>query len=395
MIAQDMLELGSHRSCIRELFDYGLARAREIGAENVFDYSLGNPSVPAPEAVNDAIRTTLATQSSLAVHGYTPALGAAEARAAIAEDLNRRFGANLRAENFLLTCGAAPALCAVLRALAVEGSEFLLLAPYFPEYAVFVAAAGGRSVIVPADETSFHLALDAIEMRLSPHTQALIVNSPNNPSGVIYTREELTALAALLRRKSAEYGHPIYLLSDEPYRELVYDGAEIPFLPSLYEHTVLCYSFSKSLSLPGERIGYLCVPDAAAESEALLLAAAGAARAAGHVCAPSLMQRVVALCAAERPDLRPYAQNRDTLYHALTEMGFRCVLPDGAFYMLLAAPDGDGDALSLRARAHDLLIVPARDFGVPAFCRLSICVSGETVRRSLPAFRALRAEYPL
>ena len=393
MVVQSMLELGSKRSCIRELFDYGLRKAREVGAENVYDYSLGNPSVPAPEAVKESILDILEKQSSVAVHGYTSAVGAPDARVAVAEDLNRRYDAKIRPENLFFTCGAAPALVSVLRALAVEQSEFLLLAPFFPEYTVFVSACGGKPVIVPADTRSFRLDIAAIEERLTPHTQAIIVNSPNNPSGVIYSRAELEELAQLLRRKSEEFAHPIYLIADEPYRELVYDGAEVPFIPNLYADTIVCYSYSKSLSLPGERIGYVCVPDAAADSQELYFAIAGAARACGHVCAPSLMQKVVALCAELRPDIEVYDRNRQTLYHALTEYGFRCVKPGGAFYMLVEAPDGDSAAMSERAKEKNLLIVPGADFGIPGFCRLSTCVSPDMILRSLPAFKALMEEY--
>ena len=393
MIVQTMREFGSHRSCIRDLFDYGLSKAREIGAENVYDYSLGNPSVPAPTAVKDAILATLESHSSVAIHGYTPASGAPDARLAVAEDLCRRYDAKIRPENLFFTCGAAPALVSALHALAVEQSEFLLLAPFFPEYAVFVTAAGGKPVIVPADTETFSLDIAAIERHLTAHTQAVIVNSPNNPSGVIYSAAELEALAALLCRKSAEYAHPIYIIADEPYRELTYDGVEVPFLPHIYADTIICYSYSKSLSLPGERIGYVCVPDTATDSEELYFAIAGAARACGHVCAPSLMQRVIALCAEVRPDIATYDQNRQTLYHALTEYGFRCIKPHGAFYMLVEAPDGDAAAMSERAKKLNLLIVPGADFGVPSFCRLSTCVSPDMILRSLPAFRALMETY--
>ena len=393
MIVKSMLELGSNRSRIRELYDYGLRKAREIGAENIYDYSLGNPTTPAPAEVKAAILEILERESSTAIHSYTPAMGMVDTRSAVAEDLNRRFDASIRPENLFFTCGAAPALVSVLQALAVEQSEFLLLAPYFSEYTVFVAAAGGKPVIVPADTEAFSLHISAIEERLSVHTQAIIVNSPNNPSGVIYTREELQELSALLLRKSEEFGHPIYLIADEPYRELVYDGAEVPFIPNLYPHTIVCYSYSKSLSLPGERIGYVCVPDAAADSEELYAAIAGAARACGHICAPSLMQKVIAHCTEVRPDIEVYDENRKTLYAVLTEYGFRCVKPHGAFFMLVEAPDGDSVTMSERAKERNLLIAPGDDFGVPAFCRISTCVCPDMIRRSLPAFRALMEEY--
>ncbi|MBR2481758.1 MAG: pyridoxal phosphate-dependent aminotransferase [Oscillospiraceae bacterium] len=393
MFVQSMMELGSKRSCIRELFDYGMRKAKEIGADNVYDYSIGNPSVPAPAAVKEAILEIMEKQSSVAVHGYTAAIGTPDVRVTVADDLNARYHAGIRHENLFFTCGAAPALVAILRALAVENSEFVILAPYFPEYTVFINCTGGKPVIVPANTETFEIDVNAIEKALTSRTQAIIINSPNNPSGMIYTREELTALSNLLRRKSEEYGHPIYIIADEPYRELVYDGAEVPFIPNLYENTIVCYSYSKSLSLPGERIGYVCVPDAATDSQELYFAIAGAARACGHVCAPSLMQKVIQLCATVRPDVEIYDRNRQTLYQALTEYGYRCVKPNGAFYMLVEAPDGNGNAFSDRAKEKNILIAPGDGFGIPSFCRLSTCVSPDMIERSLPAFKALMDEY--
>ena len=393
MLVQSMVELGSKRSCIRELFDYGLRKAREIGPENVYDYSIGNPSVPAPGAVKEAVLEIMEKQSSTAVHGYTPAVGTLDVRTTVANDLNKRYGTAIRPENLFFTCGAAPALVAILRALAVPESEFVILAPYFPEYTVFIGCAGGKCVIVPADTKTFQIDVSAIEKSLTAHTQAIIINSPNNPSGVIYTREELKALAEMLERKEKEYGHPIYIIADEPYRELVYDDAEVPFIPTIYHNTIVCYSYSKSLSLPGERIGYVCVPDSCTDSQELYFAIAGAARSCGHVCAPSLMQKVIGLCAEVRPDVEIYDQNRKTLYETLTGYGFRCVKPHGAFYMLIEAPDGDGNALSDRAKEKNLLIAPGDGFGIPSFCRLSTCVSPEMIQRSLPAFKALMDEY--
>ena len=393
MLVQSMLELGSKRSCIRELFDYGLRKAREIGPENVYDYSIGNPSVPAPEAVKEAIMEIMTHENSTAVHGYTAAVGTVDVRKTVADDLNARYGTAIRPENMFFTCGAAPALVAILRALAIENSEFVIMAPYFPEYTVFINCAGGKPIIVPADTETFAINVEAIEKSITAHTQAIIVNSPNNPSGVIYTREELTALAEVLERKSREYGHPIYLIADEPYRELVYDNAEVPFLPTIYRNTIVCYSYSKSLSLPGERIGYVCVPDQVEDSQDVYYAIAGAARACGHVCAPSLMQKVINLCAEVRPDVEIYDQNRKTLYEALTAMGFRCIKPNGAFYMLIEAPKGTGNEMSDRAKELNILMAPGDGFGIPSFCRLSTCVSPDMIQRSLPAFKALMDSY--
>ena len=391
MINQNAYALGANRSCIRELFEYGRARSAIVGADHVYDYSLGNPSIPAPAGVNDAIREILRDTDSLLVHGYTSATGDFEARKAISDDLNRRYNADSAPEDFFLGCGAAPELAAVFRALAVPGGELLTIAPYFPEYKPFAEEAGLTFRVVPPDVPGFQIRLDAVEAMLTEHTQAVLINSPNNPSGVVYTRQTLTALADLLRRKSAEFGHPIYLVSDEPYRELAY-GVEVPFVPGIYPDTVVCYSYSKSLSLPGERIGYVYVPKAAADSRALFAAVAGAARAGGHVCAPSLMQKVIARCARLRPDLAAYDRNRKALYEGLTALGYETAKPDGAFYLFVKAPGGDANAFSEKAKQHDLLLVPGDGFGCPGYFRLCYCVSYEMIQNSLPVFRELMEE---
>ena len=384
--------LGANRSCIRDLFEYGRARAAVVGPENVFDFSLGNPSIPAPPQVNEAVREILADTNPLLVHGYTSAVGDLEARAAISRDLNARFGADTAPEDFFLGCGAAPELTAVFRALAVPGGELLVQAPYFPEYLPFAREAGLIFRPIPADVPDFQIRLDALEAMLSPAAQAVLVNSPNNPSGVVYTRQTLIALGKLLERKSREYGHPIYIISDEPYRELTY-GAEVPFLPLIYPNTVVCYSYSKSLSLPGERIGYVYVPRQAEDHRELYAAIAGAARSMGHVCAPSLWQKVVARCVGLRPDLDAYDRNRRKLYEGLTEMGYETARPDGAFYLFVKAPGGDAAAFSELAKKHDLLVVPGDGFGCPGYFRLCYAVSYDTICRSLPVFRAVLEEF--
>ena len=391
MINENCYKLGAEPSVIRSLFAYGLQQAALVGPDKVYDYSLGNPSIPAPAAVNASIMDIISSMDSIQVHGYTMAAGLTDARKAVAEDLERRFGLPVKAEELFFTCGAAPALISVIKALAVgEGSEIMLLAPFFPEYVPFVEQNGAKVVIVPTDTSSFQIALDKLEALLSPRTQAIIVNSPNNPSGVVYSRESLEALAALLERKGAEYGHPIYIIADEPYRELVYDGVEVPFIPCIYKNTVVCYSYSKSLSLPGERIGYVYVPGFARDSRELYTAISGAARIMGHVCPPSLMQLVIGRCAAERPDLAAYDENRRLLYGSLTTMGYECVKPQGAFYLLVKAPGGDSMAFSEKAKLQqNLLLVPADGFGCPGYLRLSYCVAKDMIERSLPAFRAL------
>ena len=389
MINQTAYNLGANRSVIRDLFEYGRSRAAIVGEENIFDYSLGNPSIPSPVQVNDTIRAVLSDTDSLAVHGYTSAVGDFATRKAIADDLNARYDAGAAAEDFFIGCGAAPELVAVLNALAVPGGEVLALAPYFPEYKPFSQCAGLTFKVVPPDVPGFQIDFDALESLLTPATQAIIVNSPNNPSGVVYSEETLKKLGALLTRKSEEYGHPIYIISDEPYRELTYGGIKTPWVPHFYPNTVVCYSYSKSLSLPGERIGYVYVPKRAADAKELYAAVAGAARAGGHVCAPSLWQKVIARCVALRPDLEAYDRNRKALYDALTEYGYEMAKPDGAFYLFIKAPGGDAVAFSEKAKQKDLLVVPGDGFGCPGYFRICYCVSYDMIRRSLPIFQSL------
>ncbi len=392
MINEKAYQLGANRSCIRELFEYGRARAQVVGAENVYDYSLGNPSVPAPKEVNEAVVKVLEEMDSLAVHGYTSAVGDEKTRRAIAEDLNARYGTDIAPKELFVCNGAAPELVAVMRALAVEGAEILAIAPYFPEYKPFVEGVGATFKVVPPDIPNFQISLSAVENMLTEKTVAVILNSPNNPSGVVYTEETLRALGSLLKKKSDEFGHPIYIVSDEPYRELTYGGVTAPFVPSIYDHTVVCYSYSKSLSLPGERIGYIYVPRQAADSEKLYWAIAGAARQAGHVCAPSLWQKVIANCAHLRPDLESYDRKRRLLYDSLTAMGYEMAKPDGAFYLFVKAPGGDAKAFSEKAKALDLLLVPGDDFGCQGYFRICYCVDEDMIRRSLPAFEKLIKE---
>ena len=395
MVNQEYYTLGTAPSVIRQLFAYGLEQAAKVGADKVYDYSLGNPSIPAPKKVNESIKKIVDETDSIKLHGYSMAPGFEEARAAVAKDLAARFGLDVKASELFFTCGAAPALISIIKALIVDSdTEIMAIAPFFPEYRPFVNANGGKLVVVPADTKAFQIHLDEVEKRITKHTQAIIVNSPNNPSGVVYTEETLKGLASLLERKSAEYGHPIYIIADEPYRELVYGGVKVPFIPCLYKNTIVCYSYSKSLSLPGERIGYVYVPGFADDSHDVYAAIAGAARIMGHVCPPTLMQKVIEYCAEERPDLVAYDENRNLLYNSLTEMGYECAKPDGAFYLFVKAPNGDANAFSEKAKlGHNLLVVPADGFGCPGFFRLSYCVSNDMIRRSLPAFKAMIESY--
>ena len=384
--------LGSVRSYIREVFEYGRQQAKIVGEENVFDYSLGNPSIPAPEKVNETIINVLNTESSIKVHGYTSGPGDDSIREAVAKNLTERFGKVIRPANLFFTCGAAPALMTALTALACEDSEVIAIAPFFPEYKPFIESSGNKFVMVPADTTSFQIDMAALESLVNEHTQAIIVNSPNNPSGVVFSQETLEKVGSILGAAAEKYGHPIYIIADEPYRELVYDGVEVPFIPNVYKDTIVCYSWSKSLSLPGERIGYVLVPDDATDSAELFAAVAGAARMLGHVCAPSLIQRAVAACCDIMPDLEAYDVNRNLLYNGLTEIGYECAKPQGAFYLFVKAPGGDAMAFAEKAKKKNLLIVPSDSFGVPGYFRLSYCVSKEMIERSLPAFKEVFAE---
>ena len=393
MYNQTAFALGSNRSCIRELFEYGRRRAAVVGDENIFDYSLGNPSIPAPREVEETIKAILADTDPVQIHGYTSAVGDLQTRKAIAEDLNCRYQAGVKPENLFIGCGAAPELVAVFRALAVPGAEILAIAPYFPEYKPFVEGAGATFKVVAPDVPDFQVNLSEVEKNLTENTVAIIVNSPNNPSGTVYTAQTLTALAEILKRKSAQFGHPIYIVADEPYRELTYGGVETPFIPCIYPDTIVCYSYSKALSLPGERIGYIYVPENATDSSALYAAVAGAARACGHVCAPSMWQKVIARCTHLRPDLQAYDRNRQALYDGLTAAGYETARPDGAFYLFVKAPGGDAKAFSERAKEKDLLVVPGDDFGCPGYFRLCYCVSHDKILRSLPIFAALMEEY--
>lgn len=392
MVSERMLGLGTARSVIRELFEYGRQRIAEVGAENVFDFSLGNPSVPAPGAVNELAIRLLQEQPEL-IHCYTSAQGDSAVRQRFADSLNRRFGTDYTASQLYVTVGAAAALCCVFNGLTCPGDEFITFAPYFPEYKVFVEGAGAKLLVVPPEIEAFQIDFDAFEQMVSEHTKGVIVNSPNNPSGVVYSRATLKRLAEILERKSAQYGHPIYLISDEPYREIVFDGVTVPWIPQLYRDTIVCYSFSKSLSLPGERLGYVLVPGDVTDSAQVYAAVAGAGRSLGYVNAPSLFQQVTSMCCDMTADLQVYARNCKLLVSALREMGYHVVQPDGAFYLFPRSLEPDDLAFSERAKQFDLLLVPGSGFGASGHVRLAYCVQTEMIERSLPRFKALADSY--
>lgn len=394
MVSEKMAGLGKVRSVIREIFEYSKVRGAEIGPENVFDFSIGNPNVPAPAAVNDTIKELADCGNDYWLHGYTSAQGDAETRQAIAENLNERFGTKFHKDNFYITCGAAASLKICITALFTPGDEFITFTPFFPEYRVFVETAGAVLNAVESDPATFQIDFEKLTAAINENTKAIIVNSPNNPSGVVIKEEGVIKLAALLKEKSEEYGHPIYLIADEPYRELVYDDTvTVPYLTKYYDNTLVCYSYSKSLSLPGERIGYILVPDEMADFGDVYAAVCGAGRALGYVCAPSMMQHVIAKCTGMVSDLSIYKTNRDLLYNSLTEYGFTCVYPDGAFYLFVKAMEEDATAFYEKAKKHELLLVPADSFGTPGYVRIAYCVQTEMIQKALPAFKALAEEY--
>lgn len=391
---KEAYELGSKRSAIRELFEYGKQRAAIVGAENVYDFSLGNPTVPAPDCVDETIRQLTEELDCMKLHGYTSAQGDMETRAAIAEFLNKTHGTNFAADDFYITMGAAASLSIAFRALTVsKADEFIAIAPFFPEYKVFVEAAGASLQVVPADTENFQIDFEKLEALVNANTKGVIINSPNNPSGAVYSAETVQKLADLLREKEAEYGHPIFIIADEPYREIAYDGVEVPFVTKYYANTLICYSYSKSLSLPGERIGYILVPQESYENKALYAAVAGAGRALGYVCAPSMMQKVITRCQGETGDVELYKKNRDVLYEGLTNIGYTCFKPQGAFYMFVKALEEDANAFCERAKAEDLLIVAGDGFGCPGYVRISYCVDEDMIKRSFGAFERLYQSY--
>lgn len=395
MVNEKMLGLGNVRSAIRELAAYAVVRAGEIGAENVFDYSLGNPSVPAPKEVNETIKELIDTIDSTELHGYTAAQGDIQTRTKIAENIKKRFGVEIGANDLYMTCGAAASLSCCLSALGCDGDEFIVFAPFFPEYRVFIEQAGGKVVVVPPTEPDFQIDMDVLRASVNERTKAVLYNSPNNPSGVVYSEKTLTAVSDLLRERSSEYGHPIYLIADEPYRELVYGDIDVPYVMNYYDNSLVCYSYSKSLSLPGERIGYVAVNPKCEERADVYAAVCGAGRALGYVCAPSTMQRVATVCDGLTSDVSVYEKNRNLLYNGLTELGYTCVQPGGAFYLFVKTPEPDAAAFCEKAKKYELLLVPSDSFGIEGYVRLAYCVKTEMIERSLPAFKELAGEYGL
>lgn len=392
MFNQTNVGLGKVRSVIRELFEYGKRRKAEIGEENVYDFSLGNPSVPAPKQVNEQLIKLITESDPVFLHGYTSAQGDFSVRSAIANNLKERFDANLSADLVYMTCGAAASLCITLNALLNKGEEVITFAPFFPEYSVFTANAGGRLVAVDCDQ-NFQPDLEKFKLALNKNTKAVIINSPNNPSGVVYTEDKIKNLCAILNEHYNNTGNRVFIISDEPYRELVFGGIKVPFIMNYYADSVVCYSFSKSLSLPGERIGYIAVNGDMQNCEELYAGVCGAGRALGYVCAPNLFQQLVKSVLGETADISVYKNNRDVLYNALTEYGYTAIKPDGAFYLFVKSLEEDATAFAERAKEYELLLVPADSFGVKGYVRIAYCVSPQTVKNSLKAFKMLAQSY--
>ena len=393
MVNQKMYELGTKKSTIRTIFEFGRKRAAEVGEENVYDFSLGNPNVPTPDFIKEAAVDILTHMEPSAIHGYTVAPGNPQVRKALADSINSRFGMAVTEKNLFMTAGAAASITICFKALSQPEDEYITFAPFFPEYRAFVESVGGKLVVVPAQPEDWQIDFAAFEKLVTNHTKAVIVNSPNNPSGAVYSAETIKKLAEILQAKEKEYNHPIFIIADEPYREIAFDGYTVPYIPKYYANTLVCYSYSKSFSLPGERIGYIVVPDSVADFEKVYGAVAGAARVLTHVNAPSLWQLVVGRCADKPSDISTYVKNGQLLYQGLIDAGFDCVKPQGAFYLFPKCLEEDDYAFCKRAQKYDLLLVPGTDFGCPGYFRAAYCIKTETIEKSLPLFKKLAAEY--
>jgi aspartate aminotransferase len=393
VLSKEMIAIGSKRSTIREIFEFGKRRAEIVGRDKIYDFSIGNPNVPAPAAVKEAILDILENEEPTLVHGYTSAQGDDKVRESIADSINKRFGTNFAKNNLYMTVGAAASISICFKALSCKDDEFITFAPFFPEYRCFVEATGAKLVVISANIENFQINFEEFKKKINKNTKAIIVNSPNNPSGVVYSEETILKLTKILKEKSSEYGHPIYLISDEPYREIAYKGVEVPYLTKYYDNTFVCYSYSKSLSLPGERIGYVLVPNEIENFEDTYAAVCGAGRVLGYVNAPSLFQKVAGRCAGITSDISVYEKNKELLYNGLIEMGYKCVEPGGAFYLFPQSLEPDAKAFCEKAKEYDLLLVPGDDFGCPGHVRISYCVQTEQIENALPIFKKLAEDY--
>lgn len=394
MLAKKMVEMSQEKSIIREIYEYGMKKAQEVGRENVFDFSIGNPNVPAPDVLKDVAIDILQNQDPVITHSYPSNAGLPGVKKAIAASLNKRFGTDFTEHNIFMAIGAAAAIMVCFRAL-LDGpeDEIVTFAPYFPEYKAFVEGAGGKLSVVPADIESFQINFEEFEKALNPNVKGVLINSPNNPTGIVYSEETMKKLAHILEQKQKEYGHSIYIIADEPYREIAFAGVEVPYVPNYYNNTLVCYSYSKSLSIPGERIGYVAFSNKAEDADVLLSVLVAAARSLAYVSAPSLYQMVVEKCVDETANLSIYERNKEIFYNGLVEMGYTCVEPGGAFYLFPRSLEEDANAFCERAKKYNLLLVPGDSFGCPGHVRISYCVPTEVIERSLPLFKQLADEY--
>lgn len=394
MLAKKMVEMSKQKSVIREIYEFGMKRAQEVGRENVFDFSIGNPNVPAPEVIKDVAIDILEKENPVITHSYPSNAGLVSTKIAIANSLNKRFDMDFTENEIFMSVGAAGAIMVCFRAL-IDGpeDEIVTFAPYFPEYKAFVDGAGGKLRVVPADIDSFQINFEEFEKALNPNVKGVLINSPNNPTGIVYSEETIKKLAAILEKKQKEYGHSIYIISDEPYREIAFANVFVPYVPKYYNNTLVCYSYSKSLSIPGERIGYVAFSKRAEDADILLPVLVAAARSLAYVSAPSLYQMVVERCVDETADLSIYEKNKEIFYNGLIEMGYTCVEPGGAFYLFPRALEEDANAFCERAKKYNLLLVPGDSFGCPGHVRISYCVPTEVIERALPLFKKLADEY--
>lgn len=395
MVSEEMLLLGRKRFVIRDIFSMAQQRKAVVGDENVFDFSIGNPNVPVPHQVKEAIEDMINTMPDVDIHGYSNASGFEDVKQTVIDHINTVYHRKYETKDLFLTCGAAAALTIALRALINPGEEVMVIAPHYPEYPSFIQSARGKTVIVPHDPEAMQINFEAFEKLLTEKTKAVIVNSPNNPSGAVYTEETIKRLADLLKERSEEYGHPIYIVSDEPYREIVFDGWKVPYIPDYYTDTLICYSYSKSLSLPGHRIGYLLMPYDSTSIEDIRTAVPGAARILGFVQAPAFAQRIIQRCVDVLADMKLYENNRDLFYGTLSQYGFQCIKPQGAFYLFMKSPDENVEKFVENGRKYNLFYAPGEDFGCPDYVRISFCIAPETIQKSLPLFEKLANDYHL
>lgn len=393
MFSEKMLEMGRHGSVIREIAEHSKKRKAEIGDDKVFDFSIGNPSIPCPEAFTNTLLDLINNTDPVELHSYTAAQGDPIVRRTLSENIKKKFGFDQDADLMYLTCGASSSLSIVFKALLHAGDEVMVIAPYFPEYQAFIENVDAKLTVIPCDSETLEINFNDIEKSINEKTRAIIINSPANPTGAVMPRAQIEKIAAILDKKSKEYSSPIFIVADEPYREVAYDGVEIPYIPAIYDNTVVCNSYSKSLSVPGERMGYIAVSPKCTCAKEFYYAICGAGRCMGYICAPSLLQRAIAICDTLPCDVSSYDKNRKLLYSSLTDIGYTCVMPEGAFYLFVKALEKDASAFCEKAKEEELLFVPSDSFGVTGWVRIAYCTSYEQIKSSIPAFKKLYEKY--